>query len=62
LPGTKHNKKKVIVPLLKEVLGLDIALASKVNPDQFDTFSGEIERSDTEYNMDKLKILKEFEL
>jgi hypothetical protein len=32
---TKHNKDKVIFPILKEALGLDIELATKVDTDQF---------------------------
>ncbi|MCY7291131.1 MAG: hypothetical protein LH615_03015 [Ferruginibacter sp.] len=59
---TKHNKEKVIVPILQEALGLDISIATKVDTDQFGTFSGEIERPDTQYNTAKLKILKAFEL
>ena len=59
---TKHNKEKVIAPILKEALGLDISVATKVDTDEFGTFSGEIERPDTQYNTAKLKILKAFEL
>jgi hypothetical protein len=58
---TKHNKEKVIVPLLKEALALDIEVATKIDTDQFGTFSGEIERPDTQDNTAKLKILKAFE-
>ncbi len=59
---TKHNKDIVISPILKEALGLDISVATRVNTDEFGTFSGEIERPDTQYNTAKLKILKAFEL
>lgn len=59
---TKHNKESVIVPILKKELGLDIAVAVKVNTDEFGTFSGEIERPDTQYKTAMLKILKAFEL
>ena len=59
---TKHNKESVIVPILKEALGLDIAIATKVDTDEFGTFSGEIERPDTQYKTAMLKILKAFEL
>jgi len=59
---TKHNKEKVIVPLFKDGVGLDIELATKVDTDQFGTFSGDVERPDTQYNTAKLKILKAFEL
>ena len=55
---TKHNKEKVIVPLFKDGFGLDIEIATKVDTDQFGTFSGDIERPDTQYNTAKLKILK----
>ncbi len=59
---TKHSKEKVIGPVLKEALELDITVATKVDTDMFGTFSGEIERPDTQYNTAKLKILKAFEL
>ncbi|MEO5592433.1 MAG: DUF6671 family protein [Chitinophagaceae bacterium] len=59
---TKHHKEKVIIPALKEAFGLNIMVADKVDTDQFGTFSGEIERADTQYNTAKLKILKAFEL
>lgn len=59
---TKHNKEKVILPLLKEALGLDIEIAAKVDTDQFGTFTGEVERPDTQRNTAKLKIFKAFEL
>lgn len=59
---TKHNKEKVIAPILTAALGLNISVATKVDTDEFGTFSGEIERPDTQYNTDKLKILKAFEL
>jgi len=59
---TKHNKEKVIVPLLKNGFGLDIEIATKVDTDQFGTFNGDIERPDTQYNTAKFKILKAFEL
>ncbi len=59
---TKHNKEIVIAPLLKDGFGLEIELATKVDTDQFGTFSGDIERPDTQYNTAKLKILKAFEL
>ncbi len=59
---TKHNKEKVIAPILREALGLHISVAVKVDTDEFGTFSGEIERPDSQYNTAKLKILKAFEL
>jgi len=59
---TKHNKENVIVPLFKDGFGLDVEVATKVDTDQFGTFSGDIERPDTQYNTAKLKILKAFEL
>lgn len=59
---TKHKKEKVIAPILREALGLDIAIATKIDTDQFGTFSGEIERPDTQYNTARLKVLKAFEL
>ncbi|MBS1598351.1 MAG: hypothetical protein JST75_08995 [Bacteroidetes bacterium] len=58
---TKHGKEKVIVPLLSDAFGLKIELADKIDTDQFGTFSGEVERPDTQYNTARLKILKGFE-
>ena len=59
---TKHAKQQVIAPILNEELGLHVSVATKVDTDEFGTFSGEVERPDTQYNTAKLKILKAFKL
>lgn len=59
---TKHHKEKVIIPVMQEAFGLRIMVADKVDTDQFGTFSGEIERPDTQHKTARLKILKAFEL
>ena len=59
---TRHHKEKVIIPAIQEAFGLKMMVADKVDTDQFGTFSGAIERPDTQYNTAKLKILKAFEL
>ncbi len=42
--ATKHGKEKVIGPLLKEALGVELIVPQDFDTDQFGTFSGEVER------------------
>ncbi|MEO7523879.1 MAG: hypothetical protein ABIT58_07275 [Ferruginibacter sp.] len=59
---TKHNKEDVVVPLFKEQLGVDIAIATKFETDQFGSVSGEIEGPDTQCNSVNLKNLKSVQI
>jgi len=58
---TQHGKEKVINPLLEDSFGMKMGLASKIDTDQFGTFSGEIERPDNQYNTAWMKALKIFQ-
>jgi len=42
--ATKHDKGKIIGPLLESALGVEIIVPVDLDTDQFGTFSGEIER------------------
>ncbi len=42
--ATMHGKEKVLEPLLKNALGVEIILAENFDTDQWGTFSGEISR------------------
>ena len=44
--ATKHEKEKVIAPILEKELGVNCFIISHLDTDQFGTFSGEIERTD----------------
>lgn len=44
LIATKHQKEKVIAPLMKKALGVDCVIDPSFDSDRFGTFSGEIER------------------
>ncbi len=58
---TRHSKEKVISPLLMQELGLEVTIATRIDTDQFGTFSGEVERPDNQYNTARLKVMKAFE-
>ncbi len=58
---TQHGKEQVISPLLEESFGMKMGLASQIDTDQFGTFSGEIERPDSQHNTARMKALKVFE-
>jgi hypothetical protein len=44
--ATKHEKEKVIAPILEKELGVKCIVPSDLDTDQFGTFSGEVERTD----------------
>ncbi len=44
--ATKHNKEKVIAPILQDELGLVCVVPEKLDTDRLGTFSGEVERKD----------------
>ena len=45
--ATMHKKEDVIAPLLETALGVKCIAGNTINTDQFGTFSGEIERTQT---------------
>jgi hypothetical protein len=54
---TKHNKEKVIAPILKERLGLKCIAVDSIDTDILGTFTGEIERTDSPLTAVKKKCL-----
>ena len=56
--ATIHNKEKVISPLLKEHLGMNVRVTQGLNTDVFGTFTREIKRPDTQVITARLKAKK----
>lgn len=53
--ATKHEKERVIIPLLKEHLEVEIFVPTDFDTDKFGTFSGEVERQGTALDVLRLK-------
>ena len=53
--ATKHEKERVITPLLKEHLEVEIFVPTDFDTDKFGTFSGEVERQGTALDALRLK-------
>lgn len=62
LIATKHEKEKVIAPILELELGLKCFLAKNFDTDELGTFSGEIERKDDPITTVREKCLRAMEL
>ncbi|BAZ88425.1 DUF6671 family protein [Dolichospermum compactum] len=60
--ATMHNKEKVISPLLKEHLGINLIVPQGLNTDIFGTFTREIKRPDTQVVTARLKAKKALEV
>ena len=60
--ATMHNKEKVIFPLLKEHLGINLIVPQGLNTDVFGTFTREIKRPDTQIITARLKAKKALEM
>jgi hypothetical protein len=58
---TMHGKEKVIAPVLKDGLGLNVRLAGDVNTDRFGTFSRDIDRAGSQLDAARAKIAAGFE-
>jgi predicted Zn-ribbon and HTH transcriptional regulator len=56
--ATMHNKEKVISPLFKEHLGINVIVTKGLNTDIFGTFTREIKRPDTQIITARLKAKK----
>jgi hypothetical protein len=56
--ATMHQKEKIIAPLLKQELGIDIVVPQNFNTDVFGTFTREIERLGTQVEAARLKAEK----
>lgn len=46
LIATKHEKEKVIAPILEKELGVKCFVVTNLDTDEFGTFTGEIDRKD----------------
>lgn len=55
--ATKHQKEKVLQPILEKELGVKVFVPNNFDTDKFGTFSGEINRSKNAYDTLKLKCL-----
>jgi hypothetical protein len=60
--ASKHQKEKVIAPLLKKELGLECIVSKELDTDVFGTFTGEIERLIDPLETARKKCLKAMEL
>lgn len=62
LIATKHEKEKVIAPILEKELGVKCFLASDLDTDKLGTFTGEVERKDNPIITARNKCLMAMEL
>lgn len=62
LIATKHEKEKVIAPILEKELGVKCFLASQLDTDELGTFTGEVERKDDPITTARKKCLMAMEL
>lgn len=60
--ATMHQKEKVIAPLLKQELGIDVIVPSNFNSDRFGTFTRDVDRPANQVETAKLKALAALEL
>jgi hypothetical protein len=60
--ATKHEKQKVIAPILEKALGVNCFVANDLDTDQLGTFTGEIERKEDPINAAKNKCYLAMEL
>jgi hypothetical protein len=62
LIATKHEKEKIIAPILEKELGVKCFLASDLDTDELGTFSGEVERKEDPITTARKKCLMAMEL
>jgi hypothetical protein len=55
-----HGKEAVLAPVLQEAFGMQLTVATTINTDRFGTFSGEIDRPDTQHKTALLKLAAGF--
>lgn len=60
--ATMHHKEKVIAPLIKKELGLQVIIPSDLDTDKFGTFSGETERTNDPIETLRIKCRAAIEL
>ncbi|MGF1675485.1 MAG: DUF6671 family protein [Rivularia sp. (in: cyanobacteria)] len=56
--ATMHRKERVIAPLLKKELGIQVTVPQNFNTDRFGSFTREIERSGSQIEAARLKVEK----
>ena len=62
LIATKHEKEKVIAPILEKELGVKCFVVTNLDTDEFGTFTGEIDRKDDPITTARKKCLLAMEL
>ena len=62
LVATKHQKEKVIAPILEKELGVNCITATDLDTDQLGTFTGEVERKDDPISTARKKCLMAMEM
>ena len=62
LIATKHEKEKVLAPLLEAALGVRCFVAENYDTDRLGTFTGEIERTGDPISTARVKCLQAMEL
>jgi hypothetical protein len=62
LIATKHQKEKVIAPILEKELGVKCFLISEFDTDELGTFTGEVERKDDPITTARKKCIMAMEL
>ncbi|CAN5510883.1 hypothetical protein BH10BAC4_BH10BAC4_23470 [soil metagenome] len=60
--ATKHQKEKVIAPIVQKYLGVNCIVAENFDTDIFGTFTGEVERADDPIITARKKCLRAMEL
>jgi Zn finger protein HypA/HybF involved in hydrogenase expression len=60
--ATKHEKEKVIAPILERALGVNCIITKDLDTDQLGTFTGEIERKEDPINTARKKCYLAMEL
>ena len=59
--ATMHDKERVVAPVLREGLGLRVALALGLDTDRFGTFSRDVERTGSQLDAARAKVAAGFE-
>ncbi|NDV89499.1 hypothetical protein GTW51_22930 [Aurantimonas aggregata] len=60
--ATMHGKERVIAPLLQRALGLRVQVTPGIDTDRFGTFSRDIDRSGSQLDAARAKIVAAFEI
>lgn len=62
LIATKHEKEKVIAPILEKELGVKCVVATNLDTDALGAFTGEVERKDDPVTTARNKCIMAMEL